>query len=404
MANATPEKWSKTPNSNSNSDSEIGMAEGMDPGDVNDGVRALMAGIANLLDDRSGQKTTGGTTTAYTVTLNQDVAALADGLSVRVKINASSTGAFTFAPNGLTAKNVYKTTSSGIQACGSGDVVTGMHADFEYDSALNSAAGGWMLMNPIPASATTPAPIDATYVTLTGNSTLSAERTLAVAPSLSLTDGGAGGAVTIGTAAHTGDVTSSANSQAMTIASSAVTAAKIATNAVTTTKIADANVTLAKIDDVGSLGQALRSSGGSGDFTADASNLATFGAVKGSTQSGISTGVATKVTFVTEQWDTLSQYDTTNSRWTPPAGTIVLVGALVISGGLDANSSHSIAFYKNGSQILQVVNITTPNVTIEPAGVLVTQANGTDYFEMYYTGTGATNKSIGSGFFQGFLI
>jgi hypothetical protein len=74
---------------------------------------------------------------------------------------------------------------------------------------------------------TSAAPTDAAYVTLTTNTTLTAERTLAVGAALSLTDGGANNPVTIGTAAFTGDVTASANSHAMTIANDAVTFAKM---------------------------------------------------------------------------------------------------------------------------------------------------------------------------------
>lgn len=77
------------------------------------------------------------------------------------------------------------------------------------------------------AATSTGAPTDATYVTLSTNASLSAERTLAVGSSLSLTDGGANNPVTIGTAAFTGDVTASANSHAMTIPADTVTYAKM---------------------------------------------------------------------------------------------------------------------------------------------------------------------------------
>jgi hypothetical protein len=71
------------------------------------------------------------------------------------------------------------------------------------------------------------APTDATYVTLTTNGTLTNERTLAVSSALSLADGGAGSAVTLGRAALTGDVTASADSNATTIANGVVTYAKM---------------------------------------------------------------------------------------------------------------------------------------------------------------------------------
>lgn len=72
------------------------------------------------------------------------------------------------------------------------------------------------------------APTTASYITISSDATLSAERTLAVSSNLSLTDGGANSNVTIGTGAFTGDVTTSTNSFATTIASGAVSLSKMA--------------------------------------------------------------------------------------------------------------------------------------------------------------------------------
>lgn len=66
-------QWSKTASSNSNADPTINWAEGMSPSAVNDSARAMMARIAEWRDDFSGLLTTGGTSTAYTVTTNQGV-------------------------------------------------------------------------------------------------------------------------------------------------------------------------------------------------------------------------------------------------------------------------------------------------------------------------------------------
>lgn len=72
------------------------------------------------------------------------------------------------------------------------------------------------------------APTGATYVTLTTDAGLTAERTLAVGAALSLVDGGANNPVTLDRAALTGDVTAGAGSNATTIAADAVTNAKAA--------------------------------------------------------------------------------------------------------------------------------------------------------------------------------
>lgn len=71
------------------------------------------------------------------------------------------------------------------------------------------------------------APVNATYLTLTNNASLTNNRTIAATSNLSLTDGGATNPLTIGTGAFTGDVTTSANSFATTISNNAVTYGKI---------------------------------------------------------------------------------------------------------------------------------------------------------------------------------
>jgi microcystin-dependent protein len=58
--------WSQTPGSNATA--TYNFAEGMAPSAVNDGVRGLMADVAKYRDDIAGAITTGGTSTAYTVT------------------------------------------------------------------------------------------------------------------------------------------------------------------------------------------------------------------------------------------------------------------------------------------------------------------------------------------------
>lgn len=68
-------QWSKTPASNANADSSFGWPEGMPPGLVNDSARAMMARLAEFRDDTSGLLLTAGTSTAYTVTTNQGLAA-----------------------------------------------------------------------------------------------------------------------------------------------------------------------------------------------------------------------------------------------------------------------------------------------------------------------------------------
>jgi len=61
-------KWSQTAASDATADSTINWAEGQAPSSVNDSARAMMAATAKYRDDISGAITTGGTSTAYTIT------------------------------------------------------------------------------------------------------------------------------------------------------------------------------------------------------------------------------------------------------------------------------------------------------------------------------------------------
>ena len=64
-------KWSTTAANNATADATINWAEGQAPSSVNDSARAEMAAVAKFRDDIAGAITTGGTSTAYTVTSNQ---------------------------------------------------------------------------------------------------------------------------------------------------------------------------------------------------------------------------------------------------------------------------------------------------------------------------------------------
>src|SRR5215510_12461470 len=84
--------WSKTAAPNASADSSINWAEGQSPSSVNDSARAMMARIAEQRDDLAGTATTGGTSTAYTLTSNQvfDTLAHMSGQKLKVRFNATN--------------------------------------------------------------------------------------------------------------------------------------------------------------------------------------------------------------------------------------------------------------------------------------------------------------------------
>src|SRR5689334_23574567 len=85
-------KWSKTANTNANADGSINWAEGQAPSTVNDSARAMMAAAAKYRDDVSGAITTGGTSTAYTVSSYQSFDTLAhlDGAMIAFAPHATN--------------------------------------------------------------------------------------------------------------------------------------------------------------------------------------------------------------------------------------------------------------------------------------------------------------------------
>lgn len=115
----------------------------------------------------------------------------------------------------------------------------------------------------------------------------------------------------------------------------------------------------------------------------------------GTDQTGIVASTFTKITFTTELFDVGSYYDAANSKWTPPAG-IVLVTAGVASLGVVANASTYVILYKNGTRFRDSISV--PGGTNTSNGLaVIEQANGTDYYEIYiFTGSAGTATALGN--------
>lgn len=87
--------YSKTAASNATADSAQNWAEGMAPSAVNDSARGGMASLAKWRDDTNGSLVTGGTSTAYTVTTNTGMDALAANYQITFQVNADNGGTTT---------------------------------------------------------------------------------------------------------------------------------------------------------------------------------------------------------------------------------------------------------------------------------------------------------------------
>jgi hypothetical protein len=117
-----------------------------------------------------------------------------------------------------------------------------------------------------------------------------------------------------------------------------------------------------------------------------------FNATKNATQT-LTSGALTKVTFGSTTVNTNSYFSTANSRWTPPAGNVVLSANVVVD-----NINKSIVqigyIYKNGAKIYQgsafgVAQLTSATLQL----TAIDNANGTDYYEVWVNATGTPSIS-----------
>lgn len=137
--------WSKTAATNATADATINWAEGQAPSSVNDSARALMAAVKKYVDDNAGTITTGGSSTAYTVTTNQvfTTAALMSGARICFIPHTTSGAAPTLAVDGLTARAINSSTGSAVATgaliAGTPYVVTYIHASTQF--ILNGVLG-----------------------------------------------------------------------------------------------------------------------------------------------------------------------------------------------------------------------------------------------------------------------
>jgi hypothetical protein len=120
-------------------------------GDIGaDDARTLVDNTADsvpfTLDDSytwaSPKVETSGTNT-YTGTLSPAITAYGNGMKVHVKIKDASTGASTLNLNAVGAKKIFINPTT---QAGNGDLTDEQDYWMTYDSALDTAAGGWLIM------------------------------------------------------------------------------------------------------------------------------------------------------------------------------------------------------------------------------------------------------------------
>jgi hypothetical protein len=128
--------WSTTAANNATADSTINWAEGMAPSAVNDSARAQMAAEKKFFNDAlSMAHTTGGTSTAYTLTTDSgfDTLAHLDKQVLTFVPNVTSGASPTLNVDGLGAKPINGRASG--TAIPASALVAGIPCSVSYDNA-----------------------------------------------------------------------------------------------------------------------------------------------------------------------------------------------------------------------------------------------------------------------------
>lgn len=128
----TLNRWSQTANTNATSDSTVNLPEGQAPGSLNDAARAMMAAVAKYRDDRAGMIASAGSSTAYTATSYQGFAALADGLSITLRMDETNGATPTLNVDSLGAKAIQGVSGTAI---GTGKLLAGGVYTFVYSTS-----------------------------------------------------------------------------------------------------------------------------------------------------------------------------------------------------------------------------------------------------------------------------
>lgn len=146
MADIGNSVWNETDASNTTAAPD-GAPEGMNPGGVNDVLRAHQGAVKRFYNWQS-TKITGGTSTAYTLSYSVAPGALVDGMRHIVQFNATCGAAPTLNINSLGAKPLYAYKNGSWQAVSTGEITANMVCDVAYDST----SGAYRILT-FPASA-----------------------------------------------------------------------------------------------------------------------------------------------------------------------------------------------------------------------------------------------------------
>jgi hypothetical protein len=117
----------------------------------------------------------------------------------------------------------------------------------------------------------------------------------------------------------------------------------------------------------------------------------------GSTQSGVVSGVFTKVQFTNKVIDPQNAFDaTTNYRYQPAvAGKYLVTSSLFITNNV-ATTSLILSLYKNGAEFFRMLQAVVSTGWVANASCIVDLNGSTDYVELFGFQNSGSNQAFGA--------
>ena len=115
--------------------------------------------------------------------------------------------------------------------------------------------------------------------------------------------------------------------------------------------------------------------------------------VYGNSTQNVSTSTWTKVTLNVEEFDTNSNFDTSNSRFTPTVAGYYQINGVINFGG-DGQSTATLRIHKNGSAYKYGNYISSSVGNVLVVNTLVYLNGSTDYVELYGLSVASTSPQF----------
>jgi hypothetical protein len=121
-----------------------------------------------------------------------------------------------------------------------------------------------------------------------------------------------------------------------------------------------------------------------------------FSAHKGGVpQTGIVSATFTKLTFPTVEWDIGGYYDAVYSKYIPPTGKYQFTANVIMNSGIVDQAACFVTLYKNGANYKSGTSLRCSGTSyVGPTLSAIADANGTDYFELYFYSDGLGSKGV----------